>query len=684
MSRRTFFALALSVAAASLHGVVALTLSSKIVFQVSVATAQRVFGSSVAEKQIFDDVDIYRRYSGLAVAGGVPYRDFAVEYPILAFPLFLIPRLFASRRDHYRRFFAVEMLIFDAMIVFLVFRRVRDAEGLRSALKRVMWYSLSLAFLWILPISRYDLAPTALAFAGAMCWNSGRGLFGGVAAGIGALMKIFPGLIALPPLISGEARGRGWLGFAATLASGFALWFGLGGSGVATSLGYHLDRGLEIGSVPSNGLILWSLASGSRLSTAFRHTCSELDSPGASNVASWSTAVLGVVLVFVLIRFRYAGMRDNLRSSGVTILAFVVCSKVLSPQYVLWILPFVAVLEGRTGRRARPLFLAICVLTSLAYPWSYMGLIKFHPLAVAILTVRNVTLLVLLALLLFDKPNESGGTPEMGVPARPTPADTTIPGVPPEESLDDRAKSTHVREFVPRLQQSVIPEPAVLDFEDEVVRRDEAAVVGDDDEGGVALGLQAAEDAVDLVAGAGIELAGGLVGEEQDRVLHEGAGDGDSLLFAAGKLVGAVVEAVAEADGGEQLDGLDLHLGGDAAGEERDEDVLDRGEVADEVEGLEDEADLVAAIGILLGFGHRREVAALDDDLAGGGAVEGAEEVEERTLARSRRADDEGATAAIDPAREAAEGLDLAVAVPEGLADVGHFDHRLVTPRCDI
>ena len=349
MSRRTLFALAISLAAASLHGFVALTLSSKLVFQVSVASAQRIFGSSVAEKQIFDDVDIYRRYSGLAVAGKLPYRDFAVEYPILAFPLFLIPRLFASRRDHYRRFFAVEMLLFDAAIVFLIFVRVRNAEGVRPALLRVAWYSLSLAFLWILPISRYDLAPTALAFAGAIFWTSGRGFLGGVAAGIGALMKIFPGLIALPPLVSGEFRLRGWLAFAGTLTAGFAVWFGLGGSGVATSLGYHLNRGLEIGSVASNGLILWSLASGKPLSTAFRHTCSELDSPGANAVAAWSTAVLGVVLVFVLIRFRHAGMRDGLRFSGAMILAFIVCGKVLSPQYVLWMLPFVAVLEGRTG-----------------------------------------------------------------------------------------------------------------------------------------------------------------------------------------------------------------------------------------------------------------------------------------------------------------------------------------------
>ena len=60
--------------------------------------------------------------------------------------------------------------------------------------------------------------------------------------------------------------------------------------------------------------------------------------------------------------------------------------------------------------------------------------------------------------------------------------------------------------------------------------------------------LEAAEDRVDLVAGLRIELAGRLVGEQQDRLLDEGPGDRHSLLLAAGKLVRAVIEPVFEAD----------------------------------------------------------------------------------------------------------------------------------------
>ena len=49
--------------------------------------------------------------------------------------------------------------------------------------------------------------------------------------------------------------------------------------------------------------------------------------------------------------------------------------------------------------------------------------------------------------------------------------------------------------------------------------------------------------------GAGVEVAGGLVGEDDRRAADQGPGTGDALLLAAGELVGPVVQPVPEADG---------------------------------------------------------------------------------------------------------------------------------------
>ena len=56
--------------------------------------------------------------------------------------------------------------------------------------------------------------------------------------------------------------------------------------------------------------------------------------------------------------------------------------------------------------------------------------------------------------------------------------------------------------------------------------------------------VQPLEQVQDLLAGPGIEVAGGLVGQEQGRVVDQGAGDGHALLLAAGELRGVVVQAV--------------------------------------------------------------------------------------------------------------------------------------------
>jgi len=66
-------------------------------------------------------------------------------------------------------------------------------------------------------------------------------------------------------------------------------------------------------------------------------------------------------------------------------------------------------------------------------------------------------------------------------------------------------------------------------------------------QGGLPLALEPPEDPVDLVAGLRVELAGRLVPQDEDRVLDHRAGDRDPLLLAAGELVGAVLEPIAEA-----------------------------------------------------------------------------------------------------------------------------------------
>jgi hypothetical protein len=60
--------------------------------------------------------------------------------------------------------------------------------------------------------------------------------------------------------------------------------------------------------------------------------------------------------------------------------------------------------------------------------------------------------------------------------------------------------------------------------------------------------LQREDQVDDRAAGALVEIAGRLVGDEDRRIRRDSARDGDALLLAAGQLRGIMVEALAEAD----------------------------------------------------------------------------------------------------------------------------------------
>ena len=107
------------------------------------------------------------------------------------------------------------------------------------------------------------------------------------------------------------------------------------------------------------------------------------------------------------------------------------------------------------------------------------------------------------------------------------------------------------------------------------------------------------EQVHDLHAGLGVEGAGGLVGEQDFRVVDEGAGDGDALHLAARELAGLFVDVIGQSDGGEGLFRATAALvARDARKRERELDVGEHCLVRDEVVALEDEADAVVAVGV--------------------------------------------------------------------------------------
>src|SRR5690606_8611574 len=173
-----------------------------------------------------------------------------------------------------------------------------------------------------------------------------------------------------------------------------------------------------------------------------------------------------------------------------------------------------------------------------------------------------------------------------------------------------------------------------------------------------------------------IEVAGRLVRQQQARAARERARDRGALLLAAGQLGRIVLHARAEADLRQRLlDALAALGGRHAAVAQRHVAVVEQVEVRDQVEALEDEADLAVAQLRARVVGQTAHVLAVEQVFAPGEGLQQARDVEEGGLARARGAGDrnELAVAHVQVERPQGVGLDEFGAVD--LADLAHLEH---------
>jgi hypothetical protein len=169
-------------------------------------------------------------------------------------------------------------------------------------------------------------------------------------------------------------------------------------------LGYHLNRPLEIESVPATALWIARLAGGVRLHLGNSSGSQVVLSVPAEVIARYSALVLVAALlaVLALVWRRRATIAADPAHVGLAALAIllagVVCSKVLSPQYMVWLLPAIA-LVAFERRVLGGLLVASLLLTQIEFPANYWAL-AFHqaPGAIAVVVARNFLLVAAFAL----------------------------------------------------------------------------------------------------------------------------------------------------------------------------------------------------------------------------------------------------------------------------------------------
>src|SRR4051812_23130587 len=362
------------------------------------------------------DTPVYERYGDAIVHGGdVPYRSFAVEYPPGALPVFAAPSLVAPRGDFavYRPAFETLMLLCGAVaagLVGLILSR-QDAPDWRL-ISGTLLAGLAPLALGPVVLSRFDLWPAMLSVAALAALLADRRRLGSVLLGVAIAAKLYPGVL-LPLALAYVWRRNGRreaLVCAAWCVAGAAVFFvpffAASPHGVWSSLSGQASRPLQIESLGAAFLLAAHQTFGLTLTQVSSHGSDNLDGSLPHTLASVQGVLAPLVLIVLWIGFaRGPATRERLvRYSAAAVCAFITFSKVLSPQYLIWLIPLIPLVRGRRGVAAAVLFVASLVLTQLWFPRHYLDLAYgFDPRASWLVLARDLVLVALLLTLVWPR-----------------------------------------------------------------------------------------------------------------------------------------------------------------------------------------------------------------------------------------------------------------------------------------
>ncbi|MFG2311723.1 glycosyltransferase 87 family protein [Streptomyces sp. NPDC048566] len=311
---------------------------------------------------------LYFHWYGVLSHGAFPAGDRLWQYPPGAGPVLLAPALLPWLT--YSTAFVALTLVADLVIAGALVRAgLRSGRSLRGAL---LWV-LGLPLLLHVPLARYDVQVTAFAV---LCLLAQARLprTGGALAALGALVKVWPALALV-----GTPRGRttrdAWTSAAVAGAALLAL--------LATVFRDPFDflrqqggRGVQIESLGGTVLGLARHA-GWPGRARYQYGAMEFVGPYVGSVAALSLALtvaaFGALLLWRVRARRWTAATPH-DAALTAVLLFTVTSRVISPQYMVWLLGLAAVcLTSRhtTQRPVAALIVAATAVSTVVYPMLY-------------------------------------------------------------------------------------------------------------------------------------------------------------------------------------------------------------------------------------------------------------------------------------------------------------------------
>ena len=342
---------------------------------------------------LFSDVQLYDSW-----AANLTYSYFVLleqdprwQYPPLAALVFLLGYLIAEKTVG----FVLLAFVADLLIFTMLAKRSKQESNFLPAL---IWVVAPLVMGPII-LGRFDVFPTLAAVFALLNVSSTKKF--GAAVAIGAHLKVWPILLLLATPSGKFARVATW--FAATFGMGsllLNLWWN---GNLFSFLSNQSSRGLQIESVGALPFQIWNAGPGSVASAVQFGTIEVV--AARTGTASLVVTLVGLALIGVLVFWRVTGRLANAEPADIALTAVLISiltSRVLSPQYMVWVFGLIAVAAFRPQQNFRKILILISIsagLGQLIYPFLYGSLMAGAWIPVMAHTVRILTLIWATALM---------------------------------------------------------------------------------------------------------------------------------------------------------------------------------------------------------------------------------------------------------------------------------------------
>jgi hypothetical protein len=351
------------------------------------------------------DVIEYEQYARAFWFDNPPFRALPVEYPPLALAPFTLT-LFPAGAGPF-----VAFGLWMGGVAALIYMMLVRGWSRRAAISFGVYLLVGAVSV---ALSRYDLVPVAFTVAAWLAAERKRFTLAYALLAVGVLLKLYP--LFLFPVFAiahwrslqshvdedsktpSASRWRTLWHVALSLAGPLTimlLGFGIVAlrdpQGALSAITFAQSRLIEVESIPAT--LLWA---GTALGfPAYRVFSYAYNYSGALDAPLGLGSLVALALGLLWVYWRMG--RGALKLPQATLAALcvvLVANKVLSAQYLLWILPFVAVVY-----ELDLLWLAICILTTLEYPILAANLAPmwgetYDPFFLGVLALRNVLLVI--------------------------------------------------------------------------------------------------------------------------------------------------------------------------------------------------------------------------------------------------------------------------------------------------